>query len=116
MVHSAYHAEAGMGTYTLSRHRVPSDTATPQLAPSSLANGTTGDAAAAADDDSGGVALLEALVASALEKYDADKNGTIEMDEFVLFARENPFLSVWFGHLTDASATKASWKDDFSVG
>jgi len=60
-------------------------------------------------------AFLSALVTDAMEKYDADKNGMIESDEFVVFARENPFLSVWFGHLTEgASARDAnSWKDEY---
>lgn len=51
-----------------------------------------------------------------MEKYDLDQNGSIEIDEFVSFAKENPFLSLWFGHLTDRDATKSSWKDDFMVG
>ena len=54
--------------------------------------------------------FLSALVDGAIEKYDADKNGQIEVDEFVNFAKENPFLSVWFGHLANENKG-ASWKD-----
>ena len=61
-------------------------------------------------------AFLEALCQGALDKYDADKNGMIEVDEFVAFARENPFLSMWFGHLAEGDRSKSSWKDDFVVG
>jgi Ca2+-binding EF-hand superfamily protein len=60
-------------------------------------------------------AFLNSLVEGALAKYDADANGTIEMEEFVSFAKENPFLSVWFGHLTEEPQNTASWKDDFNV-
>lgn len=45
-------------------------------------------------------AFLDALVAGAMGKHDADGNGTIESDEFITFASENAFLSAWFGHLT----------------
>ena len=67
----------------------------------------------AADAATGALSLdtfLSALVDGAIEKYDADKNGQIEVDEFVNFAKENPFLSVWFGHLANENKG-ASWKD-----
>lgn len=60
-------------------------------------------------------AFLDALVQGALDKHDADGNGTIESDEFMQFARENAFLSAWFGHLASSDATKLSWKDDFDA-
>ena len=83
--------------------------ATISVPPAAL-NGSSLDASAVSLD-----AFLDALVAGALSKYDTDQNGSIEMDEFVAFASENPFLSTWFGHLTDSSSGKSSWKDDFTV-
>ena len=57
-------------------------------------------------------AFLSALVSGAMAKYDADGSGTIEAEEFVAFAKENPFLQVWFGSLTDASARKFDARTD----
>ena len=60
-------------------------------------------------------AFLGALVDDAMRKNDADANGSLEAEEFVAFAKDNPFLSIFFGHLTQSGVrAKSSWKDDFS--
>jgi hypothetical protein len=79
---------------------VPSDALTPE----GVASGGAG-APLALDS------FVTALVDAAMAEHDRDGNATLEADEFVAFAGKNPFLSLWFGHLTDAAAAKTSWKD-----
>jgi len=57
--------------------------------------------------------FLKALVDGAMSKYDTDKNGTLELDEFVSFAAANPFLTAWFGRLASkrSKGSGQSWKD-----
>jgi hypothetical protein len=57
--------------------------------------------------------FLKALVDGAMSKYDTDKNGTLESDEFVSFAAANPFLTAWFGRLASkrSKGSGQSWKD-----
>lgn len=75
------------------------------LTPDALAAG----AGAALSLDS----FVDALASASLAAHDADGNATLEVGEFVGFAKKNPFLQLWFGPgLTGAPAAPgASWKD-----
>ena len=53
-------------------------------------------------------AFVAALVDAAFAAYDADDSATLERDEFVGFARRNPFLNGWFGGLAEPLGNAAA--------
>jgi len=53
-------------------------------------------------------AFVAALVDAAFSAYDADDSATLERDEFVGFARRNPFLNGWFGGLAEPLGNAAA--------